>query len=479
LQASDWATEVLSEDQLCYAARDVIWLWRLCPPLFRDIGPQINAYKVQLAAVPAIARMNHVGLTLDLNRHAEALEVFAERDAIACEAYRAACLTLDPARPDLAAKIPRNDGEVAAFLKAVLTEDELTRWKRVDKPWELSTARSELRKAVHYPPVAPLIELSELDGLRLSFGETLRFLVSPITGRLHPSYQICGAPPGRSSCSKPNIQGAPRNPKIRAVFRARDGYVFIASDYNCMELRAAYLFFDDLALAAVFERGEDPHKITASRVTGKPIEAISDAERTHAKSTNFGTIYGIGPGGLIEQIWKNSHVMVSMADAENLLAAFERLYPDLMAHRREYVRVCQVRDAIVIGNDWREGRGRIVPFARLPKDQSVRTCCLSYPIQGICADICMKAVTEVDRRVWEENIDGRLILWAHDELIVEAREREASQVKALLKDAMERAFLEVFPKATLLNLVEVKVGPNWAAVKEKKKKTPEEGGDNG
>ena len=87
----------------------------------------------------------------------------------------------------------------------------------------------------------PLIELSELDGLRLSFGEPLRFLVSPVTGRVHPHYKICGSQPGRSTTSRPNIQGAPRDPRIRGVFSAADGYMLVAADYQCMELRAAGL----------------------------------------------------------------------------------------------------------------------------------------------------------------------------------------------------------------------------------------------
>jgi DNA polymerase I-like protein with 3'-5' exonuclease and polymerase domains len=464
-RASDWGAAILSEAQICYAARDVIWLWSICPPLFRDVAQQISVYKVQLAALPAIARMNRAGITLDLAGHAAAMQAFAEQDAAACEAYRAACIAME--HPELAEKTPRSDAEVAGFLKAVLSEGELKRWKQISKPWELSTARSELRRAIHYAPIVPLIELSELDAPRLCFGETLRFHVSPVTGRLHPSYQVCGAPSGRSSCSKPNVQGAPRNGKIRALFKAADGCVFFAADYSGMELRAAAAFFEDAALSAVFERGEDPHRITAARVTGKPLEEISDEERTHAKSTNFGTIYGISPAGLIEQIWKNSHLVVSLDEAERLLDAFGALYPDLMAHRNEYVLACQARREIVIGPEWRERRGRIVPFARLPEDQSERTCCLSYPIQGLCADVCMKAIADVDRRLREENIDARLVGWIHDELIVEGRERDGEQIKALLKDAMEQAFLAFFPNATLNKLVEVNVGANWAAVKEK------------
>jgi hypothetical protein len=139
----------LSEEQRRYAARDVIWLWRLCPLLFRDIAPQISAYRVQLTAVPAVARMNCAGIAFDLASHGEALQVFADEDKAACEAYRAACQEMG--RPELAAKVPRSDGEVAAFFKAILTAEELENWKRVDKPWELSTARAELRKARRSP----------------------------------------------------------------------------------------------------------------------------------------------------------------------------------------------------------------------------------------------------------------------------------------------------------------------------------------
>lgn len=407
LQTSDWSRLSLTAEQITYAARDVIWLWRLCGPLFKDLGPQLSAYKIQVATAPAIARLNTAGIAIDLEKHAETLRALAELDATASAGYQAACQAMG--RPDLAEKIPRTDAEVAAFLKAVLSEAELSRWRRIDKPWELSTARAELLRAIHYAPVAPLAELSALKGLRLSFGEPLRYRVSPITGRVHPRYTIAGSPPGRSSCAEPNIQGAPKDARIRGVFRAADGYVLVASDYSCMELRAAGYFFDDPQLAAVFERGDDPHRLTAARVAGRPVEDISDDERTKAKAVNFGTIYGIGGAGLVAQIWKNFRLVISLEEAENLIEGFASLYPVMIAHRRNYAAVCQTRGAIVIGPDWRERKGRIVPLDRLPKDQSALTCAYSYPIQGICADITMKALTEVDRRLLDEKIDGRLV----------------------------------------------------------------------
>jgi DNA polymerase-1 len=472
LQASDWASEELSEAQFAYAVRDVIWLWRLCPPLFADLKPQVSAYKIQIAAAPAIARMNNAGITLDLDAHAGAMAAFAEIDETASAAYRDACIEIG--KPGLAGAVPDTAAGIQGLLSALLTDVELADWKRTAKTGALATGKAALQMAAHYPPIPPLIELTTLKGLRSSFGDSLRYLVNPTTGRVHPHYQLCGARSGRSTTREPNLQGTPRDLRVRALFRAADGKVLYAADYHCMELRAAGLFFNESALNAVFDRGADPHTITASHVTGKPIDAVSDEERNRAKNANFGALYGIGPASLAWQIWKNYKRRVSLADAENLLAVFEGLYPTMIAHRREYAQACQLRRAIIIGTGWREGKGRIVPLAHLPPDQSPTTCAYSYPIQGICADAAMMAIVDLDQRLREQNIEARIIGWIHDELIVEGREADGDRIKGLLKDTMERAFLAVFPQATLLKLVEVKSGLTWAALKQKVKKEEEQ-----
>ena len=93
----------------------------------------------------------------------------------------------------------------------------------------------------------------------------------------------------------------------------------------------------------------------------------------------------------------------------------------------------------------------------------------SYPIQGVCGDIAMTALTGVDRRLLDDRIDGRLVGWIHDELIVETREAHVDQVKVILQSEMEQAFVATFPAATLRDLIEVKVASNWASIKEKVK----------
>ena len=104
LQTSNWAAPELSEDQLRYAARDVIWLWRACPPLFKDLAPQAGAYRIQAAAAHAIGRLDVAGIAIDLDRHTEVLRALAERDGIACAGFSTACIEMG--RPDLALKGP-------------------------------------------------------------------------------------------------------------------------------------------------------------------------------------------------------------------------------------------------------------------------------------------------------------------------------------------------------------------------------------
>jgi DNA polymerase I-like protein with 3'-5' exonuclease and polymerase domains len=487
-QKSDWSAPTLSIDQVQYAARDVIWLWRACRPLYRAIQDQSAPYRIQCDAIRAVAGMNLDGVLLDLDAHAVVVEELKRQDAGACAAYRAACREIG--RDDLAtSKIPRTDAEIAAIVKSIIPADEIYAldWRLTPKGRELSMSKSELWKALKYPPIDAIIDLKDAQYLLSNFGDGLRCLVSPVTGRLHPKYKIFGAPTGRASCSGPNIQGVSRDKRIRAMFIALPGYVFVGADYGAMELRAAAYFFCDAVLMAVFARSEDndPHWLTAIRVNGSGLEIADDAAkdeaRSKAKAVNFGTIFGIQADGLARNIWKGSEgkIKISAIEAQSLLDGFASTYSDLVRNRQEYTDWCLVNSCIAIGRDWRQGRGRIIPFSDLDEDDNPRNCAFNYPIQGICADISMGAIAAVRRDLVAADLDARLVIWAHDEIVLEVREDHAERAKAILIRDMEQAFINVFPEASLIKLVEAQVGPNWAAVKEKKKKEPAEGGEHG
>ncbi|MBV8441928.1 MAG: hypothetical protein JO312_15430, partial [Hyphomicrobiales bacterium] len=439
---SDWLSPVLNDAQLHYAARDVIWLWRLCEKVFPALAAscQNDPYKIHVAATKAVARLNLRGVALDRAAHAETLRALAEQHAVASEAYREACRSIG--KPGLAAHVPGNDGETAAVLKAVLSEPELARWKMVKRGKALSpsVAKPEMRKAAHHAPIAALIDLAEARILRSQFGETLPLLISPVTGRLHPHYQIAGAPTGRATCSGPNIQGTPRDKRFRAMFIAADGFVFVGSDYSAMDMRTAAYFFADPELIAVFARGDDPHTITARKVLGKALDDLGEAERNEARSkakaVNFGTIYGISASGLVEQAWKNYQLRLTLDEAQSLLDGFAAAYSALIQHRREYATRCQLERRIVIGLDWRRGRGRIIPFSRLESDQNPQTCSYAYPIQGLNADCSARALATLDRLLLEHKIDGGVAVWSHDEIVLEVRAFDAPKAAELLEQAM-------------------------------------------
>ena len=125
------------------------------------------------------------------------------------------------------------------MLEVLLTSDELARWRKTEKSGALSTKRSELLRAAHYPPILALVKLSRIDKILTSFGQTLTALVSPVTGRIHAHYRVASTASGRASCAGPNLQQIPRDPRFRALFVPEPGNVFIVADYSSMELRAA------------------------------------------------------------------------------------------------------------------------------------------------------------------------------------------------------------------------------------------------
>ncbi len=220
-QRSDWSAPELSRAQLDYAAIDAVTVFRLAQRILPALGCQASAYEIQIGVTPAVVRMRHRGVLLDIEAHAELMKSYAARRLEAAGAYRAACL--DMGRPELAASLPQTPAEKRALLEAILSSEELRCWQRTAKSGELSTARGELRRAAHYPPILALVALSRIDKMLSAFGPRLAALVSPVTGRLHAGYSVAGAEGGRASCSFPNMQQAPRDKAFRALVKAADG----------------------------------------------------------------------------------------------------------------------------------------------------------------------------------------------------------------------------------------------------------------
>jgi DNA polymerase I-like protein with 3'-5' exonuclease and polymerase domains len=443
-QLSDWSAH-LTQGQLEYAALDAVMAFQLASRILPALAAQSSAYEIQIACIPAVARMMRRGVRLDLEAHAAFIQAKREQRIETCAAYRAACLEIG--KPQLADKVPTTPSEKEEALVALLTSEELATWKRTAKSGALSTARNELKRAAfRYPPIKALVELSKIDKMLTSFGPTLTAMVSPVTGRIHASYAVAGTASGRASCASPNMQQAPRK-AFRALWRAAAGHKMVGGDFNAMELRAVAHIADDRAMNEAFLAGKDLHKITAARMTGKPESEIADdsEERQAAKAVNFGSIYGIGAAALVKTAWDQYDVVLTLQEAKQWLDAAHQAYPDVTRWRRRHYDKVQADGKIVIGKDAKRGIGRFYPLTRLPKGAKngyTRSC--NLPVQGSCADASMLALEAIDRMLFEEGIEGGPILWLHDEIICEVPEADASHARELLTKAMVEAFAEPF-----------------------------------
>jgi DNA polymerase I len=186
-QTSDWSAEMLTPAQIKYAARDAVVTWQIAEKVLPRFNVQRSAYEIQMQAVLAAMRMGQRGFRLDVAAHPLLVDKLRqEREQVSAE-YADACR--ECGHPDLAEEPPPSTpAQKEALLTILLSSDELAHRRRTEKTGALSTRRSELLRAAHYPPIRALVKLSRIDKLLSSFGPTLTELVSTITVRIHADY---------------------------------------------------------------------------------------------------------------------------------------------------------------------------------------------------------------------------------------------------------------------------------------------------
>jgi DNA (cytosine-5)-methyltransferase 1 len=465
LQTSEWGALQLSKEQIDYAAIDAVAAWRLALKLLPLLDRQKSAYDIQMKATPAAVRMEARGFKINVEAHAKLIAQLKQDHAEATQAYREACL--GSGHPGLADEpAPSSPKEKEALLVALLSSDELARWKRTARSGALSTARAELTRASRYPPILALVKLNRINKLVSAFGDNLTTLVSPVTGRIHAHYKVAATAAGRASCSGPNVQQIPNDERFRSLFIPEPGNVLVVADYNSMELRAAAYVSGDAEMTKAFEQGLDLHRITAARMLNKDPSEVTPEERKAAKSVNFGAIYGQGSAGLVGSAWANFDTVLEPIEAQAWLQAFADAYHGFAQWRRDHHQRCEDRGFIAIGKDAEKlGIGRIFPKSRMKEGASFYTRCCNLPIQGSCSDAAMLALAYVDDRLFDMKIDGGPVAWLHDEIVMEVPVEHAERAAAILKQAMIDGFAETFPGAPLDGLVEPKIGDNWAMAK--------------
>ena len=299
-----------------------------------------------------------------------------------------------------------------------------------------STAADVLEKlAPDYPFVADILEYRALTKLKSTYADGLATQIAP-DGRIHTTFQQTVTATGRLSSTDPNLQNIPIKTELgrelRKVFVPKPGFVFMDADYSQIELRILAHMSVDPELIEAYNSGKDIHAITASKVFHVPFDEITPLLRRRAKAVNFGIVYGISSFGLSQDL------NLSKKEAQNYIDQYFVTYPGIKGFLDG-----AVSDAKNTGySKTMFGRRRPIPELKssnfMQRSFGERVA-MNAPIQGTAADIMKIAMIHVRDALAEEQLESRILIQVHDELLLEVKEAEVERVREILKGKMEEA----------------------------------------
>ena len=305
-----------------------------------------------------------------------------------------------------------------------------------------------------HPIIEKLLEYRLLSKLKSTYCDALPKLVSPQTGRVHTSFNQTVAATGRLSSSDPNLQNIPIKTEIgreirKAFIAGGRQEAILSADYSQIELRIVAHVSDDEGLLEAFRNGEDIHATTAAKVFGVDPRDVNREMRRKAKEVNFGITYGIGAYGLsnrlnisqneakeIIQRYFQRFPNVSQYMEDTLVKARQDGYVSTLLGRRRYIPDITSRNANVRGNAERQA--------------------INMPIQGTAADMIKIAMINIRKAVKSRNLETRMIMQVHDELVFEVSKRLLKELEKIVVEEMKNALPLRVPI-----VVEVGTGKNW------------------
>ncbi|MBO5238515.1 MAG: DNA polymerase I [Lachnospiraceae bacterium] len=316
-----------------------------------------------------------------------------------------------------------------------------------------STNVEVLEKIQQEHPIVPaVLEYRQLTKLKSTYADGLANYIQP-DQRIHGKFHQTITATGRISSTEPNLQNIPiRMPlgrMIRKVFIPKEGYEFIDADYSQIELRVLAHLSEDPVLIDAFLHNRDIHATTAAEVFDVPIEEVTPLQRRNAKAVNFGIVYGISAHGLSQDL------NISRKEAGEYIDRYFETYPRIKDFLDRQVETAKQTGEVETMYH------RIRPVPEIQSSNFMQRnfgerIAMNSPIQGTAADIIKIAMNRVRERLMMEQLDSRLILQIHDELLIEAKKDEISVVSKLLKEEMEQAAVLSVPLE-----VDVHVANNW------------------
>ena len=343
---------------------------------------------------------------------------------------------------------PKQLGEV------LFEEMELVKKPKKTKSGQYSTSEETLQKIRgEHKVIEHILDYREIKKLLSTYVNALPIIANPKTNRIHTTFNQSVAATGRLSSVRPNLQNIPirtaRGMKIREAFIAKDNCVLLAADYSQIELRIMASLSKDKSMLEAFNQNIDIHSATAAKVYNVDLDDVTRSMRGAAKSVNFGIIYGISAFGLSQNIGvsrKEAKQIIDQYFEEfpgvkdymdlSIQKAREQEYVETIFGRRRYLKDINSRNAVM----------------RAAAERNA----INAPIQGAAADIIKIAMIDIDKKLKTRDMNSKMLLQIHDELIFDVVADELEMLKKVVMTSMSEACQLEVPL-----IVDVGVGANW------------------
>jgi DNA polymerase-1 len=432
-EASEYAAE---DADITYQLHEALW-----PKLESNPGSLKTFQEIEMPLALVLGEMERVGVLINADLLKKQSEKIAKR-LIELEnlAYKEADQSFNLSSP--------KQLQVIFYEKLGLPILEKT------PTGQPSTAENVLQDlALDYELPKIILEHRTLSKLKSTYTDKLPEQIHPKTLRVHTSYQQAIASTGRLSSSNPNLQNIPIKTEegrlIRKAFIAPKGSKIISADYSQIELRLMAHIAQDESLLKAFKHGLDVHAATASEVFGISLNEVTSDHRRHAKTINFGLLYGMSAFGLSKQL------DVSREEAQAYINTYFKRYPGVKnymentkksAHEKGYVETLFGRQLYLPEINARNGL----------RQKASERAAINAPLQGTAADLIKLAMIKIHDWIISEKIPAKMIMQVHDELVFEVNQNDVDTVKPYIKEIMENTIQLSVPL-----LVSIGVGDNW------------------
>ena len=429
-----------------YAVEDADLTWQLkevLEPELKKNGQDKLAEEIEMPLVHVLLKMERAGIRLDpgvLKQYENILKEDLQK--LEQEIHKLAGVEFNISSP-------KQLGEVLFEKMKIVDNAKKTKTKQYSTSEEVLTQL----KGKH-PIIEKVLEYRSVRKLLSSYVETLPGLVHPQTGRIHTEFNQAIAVTGRLSSANPNLQNIPvreeRGREIRKAFvSSGEEYLILSADYSQIELRLMAHLSEDESMIRAFLNNQDIHAATAAKIYNVPLEEVTREMRSHAKTANFGIIYGISSFGLAQRL------DISRTKAKELIDGYFKSFPGVKRYMNVSIQKARERGyaETIMGRrrylrDINSGNS----FIRSMAERNA----INTPIQGSAADIIKLAMIRVQKILEEKGLKTKMILQVHDELLFDMYLPEKEEVIDLVVYEMENVVKLKVPLT-----VDYGIGRNW------------------